>query len=114
MTHKKCIDPTAARHFIAHYQNLLESIPLAKPKGNVVTQLAAARDAIRILSWFKSNAPQTQVIVLANKVQPTAMLEIKSLTKVPVRWKRCASETTRRISSSGLSAEAMRSWNQVR
>jgi pilus assembly protein CpaE len=38
--------------------------------------LAAARDAIRILSWFKSNAPQTQVIVLANKVQPAAMLEI--------------------------------------
>jgi pilus assembly protein CpaE len=38
--------------------------------------LAAARDAIRILSWFKSNAPQTQVIVLANKVQPQAMLEI--------------------------------------
>jgi len=38
--------------------------------------LAAARDAIRILSWFKSNAPQTQVIVLANKVQPSAMLEI--------------------------------------
>ena len=34
------------------------------------------RDAIRILSWFKSNAPQTQVIVLANKVQPAAMLEI--------------------------------------
>ncbi len=38
--------------------------------------LAAARDAIRILSWFKSNAPQTKVIVLANKVQPQAMLEI--------------------------------------
>jgi pilus assembly protein CpaE len=38
--------------------------------------LAAARDAIRILSWFKSNAPQTQVIVLANKVHPQAMLEI--------------------------------------
>jgi len=38
--------------------------------------LAAARDAIRILSWFKSNAPQTQVIVLANKVHPAAMLEI--------------------------------------
>jgi pilus assembly protein CpaE len=38
--------------------------------------LAAARDAIRILSWFKSNAPQTQVIVIANKIQPQALLEI--------------------------------------
>ena len=46
MTHKKCIDPTAARHFIAHHQNLLESIPITKPKANVVTQLAAARDAL--------------------------------------------------------------------
>ena len=48
MTHKKCIDPTLARHFIAHYQNLLESIPIpiTKPKANVVTQLAAARDAL--------------------------------------------------------------------
>jgi len=38
--------------------------------------LAAARDAIRILSWFKSNAPQTRVIVVANRVQPAAMQEI--------------------------------------
>jgi pilus assembly protein CpaE len=38
--------------------------------------LAAARDAIRILSWFRSNAPQTQVIVVANKVHPAAVLEI--------------------------------------
>ncbi len=38
--------------------------------------LAAARDAIRLLSWFKSNAPQTRVIVVANRVQPAAQLEI--------------------------------------
>lgn len=46
MTHKKCIDSAAARHFLGHYQNLLESIPITKPKANVVTQLAAARDAL--------------------------------------------------------------------
>ena len=46
MTHKKCIYPAAARHFLGHYQNLLESIPITKPKANVVTQLAAARDAL--------------------------------------------------------------------
>jgi pilus assembly protein CpaE len=32
--------------------------------------LASARDTIRILSWLKSNAPQSQVIIVANKVQP--------------------------------------------
>ena len=30
--------------------------------------LAATRDAIRILSWLKANAPQSRVIVVANKV----------------------------------------------
>ncbi|MET0370269.1 MAG: pilus assembly protein CpaE [Sphingobium sp.] len=38
----------------------------------VVTELtlAAARDSIRILSWLKSNAPQSRVLVIANRVQP--------------------------------------------
>ena len=46
MTHKKCIDPTAAGHFIAQYRSLLELIPTNQPQANVVTQLAAARDAL--------------------------------------------------------------------
>ncbi|MEZ0136813.1 pilus assembly protein CpaE, partial [Novosphingobium sp. NRRL B-2648] len=33
--------------------------------------LASARDTIRLLSWFKANAPQTRVIIVANKVQAT-------------------------------------------
>lgn len=38
----------------------------------VVTELtlAAARDTIRILSWLKSNAPQSRVLVVANRVHP--------------------------------------------
>jgi len=32
--------------------------------------LASARDTIRILAWLKANAPQSQVIVVANKAQP--------------------------------------------
>ncbi|WP_030539992.1 pilus assembly protein CpaE [Sphingobium sp. DC-2] len=38
----------------------------------VVTELtlAAARDSIRILSWLKSNAPQSRVLVVANRVHP--------------------------------------------
>jgi pilus assembly protein CpaE len=44
----------------------------------VVTEftLAATRDAIRILSWLKANAPQARVIVVANKVAPAALQEI--------------------------------------
>ncbi|HKR16798.1 pilus assembly protein CpaE [Rhizorhapis sp.] len=41
----------------------------------VVTELtlAAARDCIRILSWLKSNAPGTKVIVVANRVHASAL-----------------------------------------
>jgi pilus assembly protein CpaE len=44
----------------------------------VVTELtlASARDVIRILSWLKSNAPQTNVIVVANRVTSTGPSEI--------------------------------------
>ncbi len=33
--------------------------------------LAATRDAIRVLSWLKANAPQAKVLVAANKALPT-------------------------------------------
>src|SRR3546814_6051038 len=41
----------------------------------VVTELtrAAARDSIRILSWLRSNAPGSQVFVVANLVHPNAL-----------------------------------------
>ncbi len=44
----------------------------------IVTELtlAAARDVIRLLSWLKSNAPQTKVLVVANKVSPSGAGEI--------------------------------------
>ncbi|HEY0446789.1 MAG TPA: pilus assembly protein CpaE [Allosphingosinicella sp.] len=38
--------------------------------------LAATRDAIRILSWLKANAPQSRVIVVANKVVSANVQEI--------------------------------------
>src|SRR6186713_1323100 len=38
--------------------------------------LAATRDTIRILAWLKSNAPQTKVIVTANRVPSGGALEI--------------------------------------
>ncbi|MDB5700242.1 MAG: pilus assembly protein CpaE [Sphingomonadales bacterium] len=38
--------------------------------------LASARDVIRILSWLKSNAPQSKVLVVANKVPTAGSVEI--------------------------------------
>jgi len=38
--------------------------------------LAATRDAIRILSWLKANAPTSRVIVVANRLPTTGGLEI--------------------------------------
>ncbi len=38
--------------------------------------LAAARDTIRLLSWFRTHAPQAQVLTVANRVHPAAQTEI--------------------------------------
>jgi len=38
--------------------------------------LAATRDAIRILSWLKANAPQCRVIVVANRAAQSSTLEV--------------------------------------
>lgn len=53
-----------------HLLNEVNAIVLAAEMS-----LASARDMIRILSWLKTNAPHSQVIVVANKVQP-GMAEI--------------------------------------
>jgi pilus assembly protein CpaE len=49
---------------------------LAEVNTLVVTTeltLAAARDTIRVLSWLKTNAPQVQPLIVANKVQAGAL-----------------------------------------
>ncbi|AQR73769.1 pilus assembly protein CpaE [Sphingomonas sp. LM7] len=70
----ECTVVDLPRNMLVNHPHLITDVQVAV----LVTELtlAAARDAIRILSWFKSNAPQTQVIVVANKVQPQALLEI--------------------------------------
>lgn len=62
------------RQMLVHHPHLIADAQVAV----LVTELtlASARDAIRILSWMKSNAPQTQVLVVANKVPSAALLEI--------------------------------------
>ncbi len=61
------------RTMLVNYPHLITDVQVAV----LVTELtlAAARDAIRILSWFKSNAPHTKVVVVANRV-PAGQLEI--------------------------------------
>jgi len=70
----ECTVVDLPRAMLVNHPHLITDVQVAV----LVTELtlAAARDAIRILSWLKSNAPQTQVIVIANKVQQPAMLEI--------------------------------------
>ena len=58
------------RHMLIQHPHLMSDVNVAV----VVTELtlAAARDSIRILSWLKSNAPQTRVLVVANRVHAGA------------------------------------------
>lgn len=70
----ECMIVDLPRGMLVNHPHLITDVQAAV----LVTELtlAAARDAIRILSWFKSNAPQTQVIVVANKVQAQQAMEI--------------------------------------
>ena len=70
----ECTITDLPRAMLVNHPHLISDVQLAV----VVTELtlAAARDTIRILSWLKSNAPQTQIFVVANKVQQNGQLEI--------------------------------------
>ena len=62
------------RAMLVQHPHLVSEVKVAV----LVTELtlAAARDTIRLLSWFKTNAPNTQVLVVANRVPQGATLEI--------------------------------------
>ncbi|MGH6617642.1 AAA family ATPase [Sphingomonas sp.] len=70
----ECTVVDLPRGMLVLHPHLITDVQIAV----VVTELtlAAARDSIRILSWLKSNAPQTQVFVVANRVHANAQLEI--------------------------------------
>ncbi|HEY9580498.1 MAG TPA: pilus assembly protein CpaE [Rhizorhapis sp.] len=59
------------RHMLIQHPHLINEVNATV----VVTELtlAAARDSIRILSWLRSNAPGSQVFVVANRVHPNAL-----------------------------------------
>ena len=61
------------RSMLVQHAHLVQDVHVA-----IVTvefTLAATRDAIRILSWLKANAPQARVLVVANRV-PSGAQEI--------------------------------------
>jgi pilus assembly protein CpaE len=62
------------RHMLIAHPALLQSVGVVV----VVTELtlAATRDTIRLLSWFKSNAPQARIVLVANRVPVGGVEEI--------------------------------------
>ncbi|MEP9401753.1 pilus assembly protein CpaE [Sphingomonas sp. VNH70] len=70
----ECTVVDLPRGMLVAHPHLLADVQAAV----IVTELtlAAARDAIRLLSWFRSNAPQATVFFVANRVPPAAVLEI--------------------------------------
>lgn len=62
------------RHMLVQHPMLLQAAGVTV----VVTELtlAATRDTIRILSWLRSNAPHTRVVLVANKVPPAGQEEV--------------------------------------
>lgn len=54
------------RHMLVNYPQLATNLNVVVLVAELT--LASARDAIRLLSWFKSHVPSAQVIVVANKV----------------------------------------------
>lgn len=70
----ECTVVDLPRAMLVQHPHLMADVQVAV----IVTELtlAAARDTIRLLSWLKSNAPQCQVRVIANRVHTAGQPEI--------------------------------------
>ncbi|WP_164116151.1 pilus assembly protein CpaE [Sphingorhabdus sp. Alg239-R122] len=64
----ECTVTDLPRNMVVDYPHLMGDVNVTVVVAELT--LASARDAIRILSWLKSNAPHSRVILVANKVQP--------------------------------------------
>ncbi len=62
------------RQMLIQYPHMVHDAHVAVVVSELT--LAATRDTIRVLAWLKSNAPQTKVIVIANRVPSGGALEI--------------------------------------
>jgi len=56
------------RNMVVQYPHLLTDVHVVVVVAEFT--LAGTRDAIRILSWLKANAPQSRILVVANRCQP--------------------------------------------
>lgn len=70
----ECTVVDLPRHMIVQHPHLMSEVQAAVIVAELT--LVGARDTIRILSWLKSNAPQTTVQVAANRVGPGGASEI--------------------------------------
>lgn len=70
----ECTVVDLPRAMLIQHPHLISDMKLAV----IVTDLtlAAARDTIRILSWLKTNASQTELFVVANRVHAGGQMEI--------------------------------------
>ncbi len=57
------------RHMLINFPQLMADVNVVVVATELT--LASARDSIRILSWLKTNAAHANVMVVANKVQPS-------------------------------------------
>ena len=62
------------RHVLVQHPHLMQEIHTTVVVADLT--LAATRDTIRILSWLKSSAPKSRVIVVANRVAPNGQTEV--------------------------------------
>jgi pilus assembly protein CpaE len=62
------------RHMLVQHPMLVQDVNTVVLVTEIT--LAAARDCIRFLSWFKSHAPQASVVLVANRVAPASATEI--------------------------------------
>jgi len=62
------------RHMLIQYPHMVHDAHVAVVVSELT--LAATRDTIRVLAWLKANAPQTKVIVVANRIPSGGALEI--------------------------------------
>ncbi|HEY0270906.1 MAG TPA: pilus assembly protein CpaE [Sphingomonas sp.] len=62
------------RHMLIQHPHLVHDVQSVVMV--VELTLASARDAIRVLSWLKANAPGAQIVLIANRAQPAAVAEI--------------------------------------
>ncbi|HEX8447653.1 MAG TPA: pilus assembly protein CpaE [Sphingomonas sp.] len=70
----ECTVIDVPRHVMVQHPQLMQDMHATVIAADLT--LAATRDTIRMLSWLKSNAPQTRIFIVANRVPQTGQTEV--------------------------------------